>query len=141
MCLNHPTKQCGLRCEQCDSPVCRLCMSKEHLGHKSVALLKPFQNKKEVLHRDLQELEKYIVPKYNSIASSIQFQKAVLNKHFQKLITILNERGEVCHKEVDNLINNLKSDVDEMKHKHLAVLNIMEYEIKRTMSEIKKAKL
>lgn len=139
MCLNHPTKECGLRCEQCDSPVCRLCMSKEHLGHKSVALLKPFENKKEVFQRDLQELEKYIVSKYNSIASSIQLQKAELNKNYQKLITILNERGEVWHKEVDNLINNLKSDVDEMKHKHLAVLIKMEYEIKGTLSEIKKA--
>lgn len=84
-------------------------------------------------------MEKYIVPKYNSIASSIPFQKAELNKNSQKLKMSLIERGEVWHKEIDNLIKNLKSDLDEIEHKHLDVLNKKEYEIKRTMSEIKKS--
>lgn len=138
MCLNHPTKQSDLRCEQCDIAVCRLCISKEHLGHKPIAILNTFESKKEVLQRDLQELEKYIFPKYSSVASSILFQKAEINKNSQKLKIILTERGEAWHKEIDNLIKNLKSDLDEMEHKYLAVLNEKEYEIKRTMSEITK---
>lgn len=80
MCLNHPTKQRDLRCEQCDTPVFRLCISKEHLGHEPVAILNPFESKKEVLERNLQELEKYIFPKYSNVSSSIPFQKAGLIK-------------------------------------------------------------
>lgn len=111
---------------------------KNILGHKPIAILNTFESKKEVLQRDLQELEKYIFPKYSSVASSIPFQKAEINKNSQKLKIILTERGEAWHKEIDNLINNLKSDLDEMEHKYLAILNEKEYEIKRTMSEITK---
>lgn len=74
--LNHLTKQCDHRSEKSD--FCRLCISEEPLAHKPGVLLNPLESKK-VLQRDLQELEKYIFPKYKSIASSIYpLQKAEL---------------------------------------------------------------
>lgn len=133
--LNHPTTQCDHRSEKSD--FCRLCISEEYLVHKPEVLLNSLESKK-VLQRDLQELEKYIFPKYNYIASSIPFQKAELTKNSQKLKTFFTERGKLWHNEIDNLIKNLKSDLDEMEHKHLVVLNKKESEIKSTISEITK---
>lgn len=51
---------------------------------------------------------------------------------------ILTQRGKVCHKEIDNVIKNLQSELNEMKHKYLAVLNKIKHEIKRILSKIKK---
>lgn len=139
MCMDHPTKKCDIYCEQCDIPVCILCFSKEHLGHKPLALSNPFESKNEVLQRDLQELEKYIFPRYNFIASKIPLQKDELHRNSQNLKSLLKKQGEAWHLEIDNVIKSLESDVDKMEHKNLDVLNKKEIEMNRNLYEIKKS--
>nr|XP_019928992.2 E3 ubiquitin-protein ligase TRIM71 [Crassostrea gigas] len=138
-CSKHSRKLCELFCEQCGIPICVQCISSgEHLGHKQVEILKSLETKKEVLQRDLQELEKLIYPKYQEIASNIPVQKADLHENSKKLTTALHKHGEDLHKEINNAIQKLKSDVDEMESKHLVVLDKQENEIKRSISEITK---
>lgn len=90
-----------------------------------------------MLQTDLQELLKYIYPQYIDIASNISMQKADLMKNSDRLATYLNEQVEVWHREIDTIIRNLKSDLDEMESNHLDVLNKQEDEITSTMSEIR----
>uniref|UniRef100_K1PSC2 Tripartite motif-containing protein 3 n=1 Tax=Magallana gigas TaxID=29159 RepID=K1PSC2_MAGGI len=136
-CSKHFTKLCELHCEQCDIPICLECVSSgEHLGHKSVQILKILETKKTVLQRDLQELEKFIYPKYQDIASNILAQKVDLNKNALKLTTDISRYGEDFHREIDIAIKILKSDVDEIESKHLVILNKQENEIKISISEI-----
>nr|XP_034327218.1 uncharacterized protein LOC117689687 [Crassostrea gigas] len=136
-CRKHPTRQCELHCEQCDIPICVQCISsKKHLGHIQVDILTTFESKTEKLQKDLQELEKFICPKYQESASIITVQKADLSKNSQKLTTAIDKQGEVWHREIDTIITNLKSNVEEMESKHLVVLNKQEDEITHTISEI-----
>ncbi|XP_034328409.2 tripartite motif-containing protein 2-like [Magallana gigas] len=136
ICRKHPTKQCELHCEQCDIPICVQCISGEHLGHKPVDISKIFENKKAVLQRELQELEKSIYAKYKEIASNIPVQKADLGNNSRKLTTAIDKQGEVWHREIDTIITNLKSNVEEMESKHLVIINKQEDEITHTISEI-----
>ncbi|XP_052673698.1 tripartite motif-containing protein 3-like [Crassostrea angulata] len=136
-CPKHCTKLCELHCEQCDIPICLACVSSgEHLGHKSVQILKTLETKKEILQRDLQELEKSIYPKYQEIASNILVQKANLNENSLKLTTDISKYGENFHREIDNAIQKLKSDMDEIDSKNLVILNKQENEIKSCIFEI-----
>ncbi|XP_052704885.1 uncharacterized protein LOC128180774 [Crassostrea angulata] len=136
-CRKHPTKQCELHCEQCDIPICAKCISSgKHLGHKQVDIFQSFENKTEILQKDLQELEKFIYPKYKDIASNIPVQKADLSKNSRKLTTAIDKQGVVWHREIDTIITNRKSNVEEMESKHLVVLNKQEDEITHTISEI-----
>ncbi|XP_065939147.1 tripartite motif-containing protein 3-like [Magallana gigas] len=92
--------------------------------------------KKEIIQKDLQQLEKSIYLKYQEIASIIPVQKSALNEKSQKLTTEIDKHGEDLHREINTIIRNMKSNVEEMDTKHLAVLDKQEDEIKHTISKI-----
>ncbi|XP_065927537.1 E3 ubiquitin-protein ligase TRIM71-like [Magallana gigas] len=137
ICTKHSPKQCELHCEQCDIPICVLCVSSEsHKNHKLVDIYTNYEKKKEDIQKDLQELMKSLSPKYQEIANKMTVQKADLSKNSEKLTSAIYKHGEVWHREIDTIIQKLKSDLDEMDAKHLAVLNKQEDEITHTISEI-----
>nr|XP_034308093.1 uncharacterized protein LOC117683192 [Crassostrea gigas] len=136
-CLKHPSKICEHYCEQCDIPICTTCaFSEEHSGHQFIEITKTMDNKKEIIQKDLQQLEKSIYLKYQEIASINQVQKSALNENSQKLTTEIDKHGEDLHREINTIIRNMKSNVEETDTKHLATFNKQENEIKHTISEI-----
>ncbi|XP_034315663.2 E3 ubiquitin-protein ligase TRIM71-like [Magallana gigas] len=136
-CLKHSKKLCELYCEHCNISICLECVSTgEHLGHKQVELLKSLEAKKEVLQKDLQELEKLIYPKYQEIESNFPVLKADLKENSKKLTAAIGKHGDILHREIDTAINKLKFEVDETESKHLVALNKHENEFKRIFTEI-----
>lgn len=139
-CGKHEDMRCELHCEQCKTSICAQCISsKEHKNHDIVDILKYFESKKEVLHNDLQELEESIFPNYQEIASKIPVHRADLSKNSQTLTTDFDKQGEEWHKEIENAIMKLKSDIEEMVNRHQAVLNKHEDEITVTITEIRQS--
>ncbi|XP_065939115.1 E3 ubiquitin-protein ligase TRIM71-like [Magallana gigas] len=136
-CQKHPLKICELYCEQCDIPICATCASsEEHNGHQFIEITKTMDKKKEIIQKDLQQLEKSIYLQYQEIASIIPVQKSALNENSQKLTTEIDKHGEDLHREINTIIRNMKSNMEETDTKHLAVLDKQEDEIKHTISEI-----
>lgn len=90
----------------------------------------------ELLQSELKELKNHIHPRYCKIVSSIQAQKAELNENSQKLTTSLHKQEEIWHKEIDNIIIELKSNLGEMESKHLNELNKHEDKISHSISDI-----
>ncbi|XP_078321301.1 uncharacterized protein LOC144621590 [Crassostrea virginica] len=137
-CPTHPTKQCKLQCEQCDIPICTSCISSgKHIGHKQLEMFADFENKKEVLRRDLQELEKSIFPKYQESAAIIKTQKTDQLKHSQKLTAELNKQGEALHREIHTIIQRKQAEIDEMNAQHLSAIEKQEGETNKALHEIK----
>ena len=138
-CQKHATKICDLHCEQCDIPVCILCISSgEHEQHKKEDISKTLALKKEKITEELQELEKMIYPKYKEAATNIPVLKTDARKHRKKLTTALKKQGEALHKEIDNVIQKLQSEIDAMEYLHIAAIDKQEKAINCTITEIEK---
>ncbi|XP_078321654.1 uncharacterized protein LOC111111319 [Crassostrea virginica] len=137
-CPTHPTKQCELQCEQCDIPICTSCISSgKHIGHKQLEIFADFESKKEVLRRDLQELEKFIFPRYQESAAITKTQKTDQLKQSQKLTAELNKQGEALHREINTIIQRKQSEIDEMDRQHAAAIEKQEDVINKALHEIK----
>lgn len=53
--------------------------------------------------------------------SNIPVQKAAFETNSEKLKFVVAKKWEEWHKEIDNIVNKLKSDVDEMVSRHHTV--------------------
>lgn len=119
----HTSKLCELHCEQCDIPICVQCVfSKTYTTHDAVDILHFLERKKKSLQADLEELGKTIYTRYQEIASTILDQKVDLIRNAEQLITVLNERGEDWHREIDGVVSKLKTDIENTELSHLTVL-------------------
>ncbi|XP_078311909.1 uncharacterized protein LOC111132771 [Crassostrea virginica] len=137
-CPEHPTKQCELHCKQCVVPICSQCViSKTHKDHDVIDIMENSKMKKEVLRKDLQELEKFIFPNYQESSAFIKTQKADQLKNSQKLTSDLKKQGEALHKEIDAIIQSKQTEIDIMDSKHKTALDKQEDAIKHTITEIK----
>lgn len=135
-CQKHSSKMCVRYCEQCKISACEKCVSRDHINHTFVNVVEKLESQKNLMQRDLEELEKWIYPKYQATAYTIPVQRTDLNKNSQKLTTAIIEHGDNLHRGIDNDIKKLKSDIEEMDSKHVAVLNKQEDKIKSSLSEI-----
>ncbi|XP_062606367.1 uncharacterized protein LOC134268189 [Saccostrea cucullata] len=139
-CPNHTQKHWELYCEKCDIPLCSTCIaSDKHHGHKLTDVLQNPSFIQEILNKDLKELEKRIYPSYEEISLDLNSEKVNLDKHYEKLTTAVTKQGEDWHREINIIVNKQKSEIDEMKTKHLAALNKQEKEIKHIMSDVKES--
>ncbi|XP_048766337.2 E3 ubiquitin-protein ligase Midline-1-like [Ostrea edulis] len=136
-CPKHADKHCELFCEKCDIPVCSTCISSDkHRGHKISDVLEKLGSKTESLQKDLEELETRIYPRYEEMASDVQTEKAELETKYGKLTTVADQQGEILHREITAIVNKRKSDIVEMKNKHLAALNKNTDEITNRITEL-----
>nr|XP_022300237.1 uncharacterized protein LOC111108550 [Crassostrea virginica] len=138
-CPYHSQKLCLILCKDCNVPICAICSSfGEHVQHRKEDLPKTMAEKKELMRKDLQELEQSIYPKYQEAATNIPVQRADVNKRSQKLTTALDKQGQALHTEIDTIIQGMKSDIDDMDARHIAALDQQEDAINKTSTEIKK---
>ncbi|XP_078323018.1 uncharacterized protein LOC111130443 [Crassostrea virginica] len=136
-CTKHSTEVCTQFCTTCNIPVCSLCVaSSEHEQHEKEDILKLFETKRKLMQNDLQDLVKFIYPRYQEAATNIPVQKADVNKHSQKLKTALDQQGEALHEEIENIILEMKSDIDDMDAQHIAAIDQQEDAINHTIPEI-----
>uniref|UniRef100_A0A8W8MIL7 B box-type domain-containing protein n=2 Tax=Magallana gigas TaxID=29159 RepID=A0A8W8MIL7_MAGGI len=142
-CRTHPQKNCDLLCKNCDSLfVCSICTaSEQHSGHIFVDVTEVYRTKKNNIEKDTEELENHISPKYEEIAMVLENQLANLDGGYEKLTTTMSKQGEQWHREIDLVINKMKTELSEIKVKHKDILQKHLDEIKHIQSLIKQTLL
>uniref|UniRef100_A0A8W8NNX2 B box-type domain-containing protein n=2 Tax=Magallana gigas TaxID=29159 RepID=A0A8W8NNX2_MAGGI len=137
-CGIHQNKTCELQCKDCNISVCSTCTaSNRHKGHNFVEVTEVYNEKKEIIKKDTKELENLFSPTYEEIARDLEKQLANLDGGYEKLTTTLSKQGEQWHRDIDFVINKMKSEIDEIKVKHRDILRKHLDEIKQIQSLIK----
>ncbi|XP_052713447.1 uncharacterized protein LOC128187213 [Crassostrea angulata] len=138
-CETHPHKNCKFQCNNCNNIfVCSSCMASEKHGrHKFVEVTEVFKTKKDGIKKDTKELENHISPTYEEIARDLENQLANLDGGYEKLTKTMSEQGEQWHREIDIIINKMKTEISEIKVKHRDILQKHLHEIKKIQSLIK----
>lgn len=136
-CSKHVTNSCDNYCVQCSILLCMDCNSSgEHQEHKIVELRKHFENQRKILQRDLEEIQKHIYPIYQTAASEFLSHKIALSQNTKKLTRALYEQGEIWHKMIYTIIQNMLSEINDNDSKHFADLNRREEEVRCKISKI-----
>ncbi|XP_052677401.1 uncharacterized protein LOC128158561 [Crassostrea angulata] len=142
-CVTHPHKNCKYQCNNCgNSFICSSCTaSVQHRGHIFEDILDVYKAKKEVIEKETEKLQNLITPKYEEIALDLKNQLASLDRGYEILTTVISKQGEQWYREIDIVINKIKTELSEIKVKHKEVLQKHLDEIKQTQSLIDKALL
>lgn len=135
-CPKHSIKECEFFCRQCDIPICVQCISTQHNVHDVVDIFENFKSKKEVLRKDLQDLEKSSYLDYQKMLSDIPSKKAELHENSQKLRKAFDKQGEELHTEIDIIIEKLNFNLNQMETKQQTKLTKHEEEIKCLISKV-----
>ena len=138
-CERHSTELCKRFCKKCNIPICHRCLSLLHPKHKRKDILKCFERKKRVMQKDLQELENSIFPRYQEASASTKVQKVNAKKYYQNLKTDLNKQVEslFVQTEVNTIIQQMQSKIDNMEIQHLAAIEKQGVAINQSAAEIK----
>uniref|UniRef100_K1RIG0 Tripartite motif-containing protein 3 n=1 Tax=Magallana gigas TaxID=29159 RepID=K1RIG0_MAGGI len=111
--------------------------SEKHGRHKFVEVTEIYKTKKEVIKDDTEVLENRISQAYEDIARDLENQLANLDGGYEKLTSTMSKQGEQWHREIDIVINKMKTEINEIKVKHKDILQKHLDEIKQIQSLIK----
>uniref|UniRef100_K1Q7N5 Tripartite motif-containing protein 3 n=1 Tax=Magallana gigas TaxID=29159 RepID=K1Q7N5_MAGGI len=141
-CGKHPQKNCELQCRECGTFVCSSCMaSDQHKGHSFVEVTEVYKTKKDIIEKDTKKYENLISPKYEKIVLDLENQLANLDGGYEKLTKTMSKQGEQWHREIDIVIKEMKTEINEIKVKHRDILRTHLNEIKQIQSLIKQTLL
>ena len=126
-CPTHPTKQCELHCEQCDIPICTICISSgKNIRHEVVNIFDSFESNKDVL-KDLEKLQKLIFPTYQQFADFTKYEKLTKEMHTSVAAFI---------EQFNTMLREKQSEINDMNSQHLAAIKNQEHEINKKIMEI-----
>ncbi|XP_052682998.1 uncharacterized protein LOC128163421 [Crassostrea angulata] len=142
-CGTHSHKNCDLQCKNCnDIFVCSSCTASEtHKGHIFVEVSEVYTTKKNAIADEANKLENLISPTYEEIALDLENQLANLDGGYEKLTTAMSKQGEQWHREIDIVVNKMKTEISKIKVKHRNLLQKHLDEIKQTQALIKQSLL
>ena len=124
-CPEHIHKQCKN---------CEICL--HFKDHKSLYIVEHVKYIRDILSVELKELEMFIYPAYQKILGSILIQKNNLRIHSQELSKALEKHRHLWYKEVDTVIEKMKSEITDCDLESLKTLDKQQETIANTIAEI-----
>lgn len=136
-CLYHSKERCEMYCTHCDTPICSACVaSDKHNGHKISQLLKKCDIMKKDIQKDNEKLRSKLVPFYQKMLRDLEMRIKEVEEKTEETSKLINEQGDKWHKEIDTLVNQLKTQLEKIKEKGVETLRVNKWEMEIALSKI-----
>lgn len=123
-CEAYQQETCEYQCKNCKNIyVCSSCIaSEQHRGHIFEEITNIYKIKKESIEKDREKLENLITPQYKEIVLDLENQLANLDGGYEKLTKEMSTVRDEWHREIDIIINKMKTEIEQIKMKHKEIL-------------------
>ncbi|XP_062614725.1 E3 ubiquitin-protein ligase TRIM71-like [Saccostrea cucullata] len=135
-CKVHSNQRCEAHCQQCHVHVCLKCILSSHSGHKIVEMQEIFNEKKQEIIKENQEIESIIIPKYRKKMDNIAGKISKSTAKFDELEKEAEKNRKLWHQEVDNIFNNLSSLIKSMRENNLTSLQSHQSKLKNLIPDM-----
>ena len=137
LCHEHNGKECVCWCQTCVKAACIGCVTKSHRGHEFAELETVLQQKRTSMQKELNNLESNVLNEWQNLMNEA---KKVTSNFLDRVNLIeeeLAERAKEFHKKVDEIMQNYKKELNELKTSNLAVLLEQEKNVSQGLEKVK----
>ncbi|XP_062618801.1 uncharacterized protein LOC134280414 [Saccostrea cucullata] len=138
-CTIHSNQRCEAHCQQCNVQVCLKCILTSHNGHKIVDMQEIFNEKKNEIEKENQEIESNILPKYKKKMDNIAGRISTSTAKFDELEKDAENHRKLWHQEVDNIFSKLSSSIKSMRESYLISLKSYQSKLKNLIPDMLQA--
>ena len=136
-CHDHDGKECICWCQTCSKAACVDCVTSIHNGHKFAKLETVLQEKRTSLQKELENLESNVIKEWQDLMTEAgQFTSDFLGQ-VNGIEKELEVRAKEFHKRVDEIKENAKKQLNELKISSLAILHEQEKKLSQGLEKVK----
>lgn len=124
-------------CTHCDVPICSACVaSDKHNGHKISQVLEKCDIIKEIIQQDNEELRSKLAPLYQKMLHDLEIRIREVEEKCEETSKLISQQGDKWHKEIDSIVNQLKTQLEKIKKKGVKNLKVNKVKMEITLSKI-----
>ncbi|XP_061174902.1 uncharacterized protein LOC133184047 [Saccostrea echinata] len=136
-CKLHPNERCEMYCKHCDIPICSACVASEkHVSHKISLLREMYSSKRKEIQQDIGKIKANISPTYDGIVADVQMKMDRLETKCKEISESIRKLGDDWHRKIDKVVNQLQTELAEIKNAHVKIIKNHREEIIRDISNI-----
>ena len=136
-CQHHPGQRCEANCLQCSEPVCLKCIiSGPHKEHEVEELTKAYENKKQRIAEDTEEIKTALIPKCQRKTDDIENRMSMTKTQFDDIKKESKKLRQLWHQEVDSIFDKIESMNQSHREENLNALQAYHIKIKNLISKM-----
>lgn len=136
-CSDHKTKRIECFCDLCKKPVCTDCIDLSHDGHDLKSISSAYEEIKEAIRTDKEEIEKNLIPKYTKLLDKEVEKKSNLRKQADKMQEKIRSYTQNIIRMVKSIGNKTMQDLRVKEQNGLWNINETSEELKKKISRLK----
>ena len=137
LCHDHDGKECICWCQTCEKAACIDCVTKSHRGHQFTELETVLQERRVSLQEELKYLESNDLKEWRGLMIEARKATSDFLGQVDWMEKELEERAKEFHHRVEEIKENYKKELNELKTSNLTILHRQEKRVSVGLEKVK----
>ena len=135
-CLKHINRELNFLCDDCKTPICDICVSTEHHGHKSTSVSLITQHKIDFIHKFNQKHETETIPQIDKHTKDADDVTKEMQTFVGKEVNEVNAHRRFWKNKIDSLADGAVTHLNNHRDKYLESFRIFKLESEKFRQEL-----